>query len=115
MAAQCLFCEIIAGRLSGKIVYQDDTVTAFHDRFPKAPVHILIVPNQHLDSVNSLSEENEMLISRLILTARKLADMEGLSESGYRLVVNTGPNAGQSVQHLHIHLLGGKAMPIMGG
>jgi len=115
MAAPCIFCEIIAGRLPGDIVYQDDSVTAFRDRFPRAPKHILIVPNKHLESINSVAEIDSELMGKLILTAQKLAAEAGISESGYRLVVNTGPDSGQSVHHLHIHLMGGKAMPLMGG
>ncbi|GAP21117.1 histidine triad nucleotide-binding protein [Leptolinea tardivitalis] len=115
MTSPCIFCEIIAGRQPTELLYQDDLVTAFNDRFPKAPVHILVIPNKHLDSINSLSDEYQLTISRLILTARQLAYDKGLSEDGYRLVINTGPNAGQSVHHLHVHLLGGKAMPLMGG
>jgi histidine triad (HIT) family protein len=115
MADPCIFCEIIAGRIPGEIIYQDDSVTAFQDRFPRAPKHFLIVPNKHIESVNSVQEIDCELIGKLILTAQKLATEAGLSESGYRLVVNTGPDSGQSVHHLHIHLMGGKAMPLMGG
>ncbi|NMB54853.1 MAG: HIT domain-containing protein [Leptolinea sp.] len=115
MPSPCLFCEIIAGRLPGQIVYQDDLVTAFCDRFPRAPVHILIVPNRHIDSVSMLCAEDEMVIGRLILTARQLAVKTKIDQTGYRLVINTGPDAGQSVHHLHLHLLGGKSMPLMGG
>jgi histidine triad (HIT) family protein len=115
MTSPCIFCEIIAGRLSGDIVFADELVTAFHDRFPRAPVHILVVPNEHIDSVNALNAEHQALVSHLIITAQQLAFKEGITESGYRLVINTGPNAGQSVHHLHIHLLGGKPMPMMGG
>ncbi len=115
MASLCIFCEIIAGRQSTEILFQDEMVTAFHDRFPRAPVHILIVPNQHLGSVNSLTEQDQAMISRLILTAQNLAIEKGLADGGYRLVINTGDNAGQSVHHLHVHLLGGKSMPMMGG
>jgi histidine triad (HIT) family protein len=115
MASPCIFCEIIAGHQTARTVYHDDKVTAFHDLFPRAPIHILIVPNQHYDSVNSLDTGDTDIISHLILTARKLAYEEGLSEGGYRLVINTGPDAGQSVHHLHVHLLGGKSMPMMGG
>lgn len=115
MAEPCLFCEIIAGRIPGEIVYRDESVTAFRDRFPRAPVHILIIPNSHFASVNSLSMEESALTGKLILTAKKLASELGIAESGYRLVINTGPDAGQSVHHLHVHLLGGKSMPLMGG
>ncbi len=115
MTSPCIFCEIIAGRLPGEIVFQDDLVTAFNDRFPRAPVHILIVPNQHITSVNDLTSDHQEMISRLLLTAGKLAAAQGLSQNGYRLVINTGPDAGQSVHHLHLHLIGGKSMPLMGG
>jgi histidine triad (HIT) family protein len=115
MADRCIFCEIIAGRLSGDIVFQDESVTAFNDRFPRAPKHILIIPNKHLESINSVTETDSELMGKMILTAQKLASEAGIAESGYRLVVNTGPDSGQSVHHLHIHLLGGKAMPLMGG
>jgi histidine triad (HIT) family protein len=115
MADPCIFCEIIAGRIPGDIVYRDESVTAFNDRFPRAPKHILIIPNKHLESINSVMETDSELMGKLILTAKKLAADAGISQSGYRLVINTGPDSGQSVHHLHIHLLGGKAMPMMGG
>jgi len=115
MAAPCIFCEIITGKLPGDIVFQNETVTAFRDRYPRAPIHILIVPNKHLESINSVTAADKELMSDLILIARKLATDLGISETGYRLVVNTGPDSGQSVQHLHIHLLGGNKMPLMGG
>jgi histidine triad (HIT) family protein len=115
MADPCIFCEIIAGRLPGDIMYHDEYVTAFKDRFPRAPHHILIIPNKHIESINSVTETDNDLIGKMILTTQKLAFEAGISESGYRMVVNTGPDAGQSVHHLHIHLLGGKAMPLMGG
>jgi len=115
MAAPCIFCEIITGKLPGDIVFQNETVTAFRDRYPRAPIHILIVPNKHLESINSVTAADKELMGDLILIARKLATDLGISETGYRLVVNTGPDSGQSVQHLHIHLLGGKKMPLMGG
>jgi histidine triad (HIT) family protein len=115
MAFPCIFCAIIAGHQTARIIFQDDRVTAFHDVFPRAPVHILIIPNVHIDSVNTLTESETDLMGYLILTAKRLAGEQGLAESGYRLVINTGPDAGQSVHHLHIHLLGGKPMPLMGG
>jgi histidine triad (HIT) family protein len=115
VASSCIFCEIIAGRQNARVIYRDDYAIAFHDLFPKAPVHILVVPVQHIQSVNQLSEDQEKLSGHLILTAQTLADEAGLTNSGYRLVINTGPDAGQSVHHLHLHLLGGKQMPMMGG
>jgi histidine triad (HIT) family protein len=115
LASTCIFCEIIAGRQSARIIYRDEYAIAFHDIFPRAPVHILIIPNKHIDSVNQLVEEDSLLTGHLILIAQKLAAEEGLSNSGYRIVINTGAHAGQSVHHLHLHLLGGKQMPTMGG
>ncbi|NLF51683.1 MAG: histidine triad nucleotide-binding protein [Leptolinea sp.] len=115
MATSCIFCEIIAGRKPASIVYQDDRVTAFKDQFPRAPIHILIVPNQHFESVSALTENDAELAGHLILVARTIAHEAGLNKGGYRIVINTGPNAGQSVFHLHVHMLGGKPMPLMGG
>lgn len=115
MASSCIFCEIIAGRQNARVIYRDEFAIAFDDLFPRAPVHILIVPVQHIESVNNLTENDEKLSGHLLLTAQKLAAEAGLADSGYRLVINTGINAGQSVHHLHLHLLGGKQMPMMGG
>lgn len=106
----CTFCKIIAGRAPGKIVFRDDQVTAFHDIRPAAPVHILIVPNEHIASINDLSPEQEPLVGHLFTVARQLARKAGIAESGYRLIINNGPDAGQAVFHLHLHLLGGQRM-----
>lgn len=106
----CVFCKIIAGETDTKILYQDDRVTSFRDAHPKAPVHILIVPNRHIQSVNELRPEDETLVGHLFTTAAQLAEREGIHRSGYRLIINTGPDAGQSVFHLHLHLVGGKHM-----
>jgi len=92
------------------IVYRDEQVTAFRDRHPVAPVHILIVPNKHIDSVGALETEDEQLMGHLFTVARKLAEQEGIAKGGYRLITNTGPNGGQSVFHLHLHLIGGQRM-----
>ncbi len=109
-ANDCIFCKIIAGEVPSKKVYQDDRVTAFHDINPVAPVHILIVPNEHIPSVNEVEEGHEALLGHLFVVARKIAEEMGIQEGGYRLIVNTGPNAGQVVFHLHMHLLGGHKM-----
>jgi len=114
LTSSCIFCKIISGSQTARIIYQDEYATAFHDLFPHAPVHILIVPNQHINSVNQLTIDEKSLIGHLILVAQKIAAEEGLTNSGYRLVINTGAHAGQSVHHLHLHLLGGKQMPMMG-
>lgn len=106
----CIFCKIIAGELPSTNVFRDEQVTAFRDLRPAAPTHILIVPNKHIDSVNLLASDDEPLIGRLFTTAKQLAAQEGIAESGYRLVVNTNADAGQSVFHIHLHLLGGAPM-----
>lgn len=107
----CIFCKIIAGEAPTEILFQDDQVTAFGDLHPKAPVHILIVPNKHIPSVSELSTQDEGLIGHLFTTAARLAERQGIHRRGYRLIINTGPDAGQSVFHLHLHLIGGKPIP----
>jgi histidine triad (HIT) family protein len=106
----CIFCRIVRQEAHGALVYQDEHVTAFRDIRPQAPTHILIVPNTHVDSVNQLQPEDGDMLARLIWVAKQLAKQEGIAESGYRLVINCGPQAGQSVDHLHLHLLGGRRM-----
>jgi len=106
----CIFCKIIAGKAPGRIIYRDDQVTAFHDIHPVGPTHVLIVPNRHIASANDLTVEDEPLMGHLITVARQLARQEGVNQSGYRLILNTGPNSGQAVFHLHLHLIGGQRM-----
>jgi len=106
----CIFCKIVNNEASASILYRDEQVTAFRDVHPAAPVHILIVPNKHIESVNNLAPEEEALAGHLFTVARQLAEQEGVAESGYRLITNTGVNGGQSVSHLHMHLLGGSHM-----
>jgi histidine triad (HIT) family protein len=108
MDKNCIFCKIIAGQAPAKILYQDEQVTAFRDLHPAASTHILIVPNKHIASVNEATSEDEPALGHLFTIARQLAEQEGVAEPGYRLLVNTGPQAGQVVYHLHLHLLGGK-------
>jgi histidine triad (HIT) family protein len=110
MSQDCIFCKIVAGQIGGTPLYQDDQVTAFRDVNPQAPVHILIVPNKHLISLNEASDEDQTLLGRLMRTAAQLARTEGVAEDGYRLVANTGANGGQSVFHLHLHLLAGRRL-----
>jgi histidine triad (HIT) family protein len=105
----CAFCRIARGEGPARIVYQDEDVTAFHDRSPKAPTHILIIPNQHIESVNQIEPADTDLLGKLFVVARRVAEQEGVT-GGYRLVVNTGSQAGQSVFHLHMHLLGGRRL-----
>jgi len=110
MNDDCLFCKIIAGEIPSEKVYEDQRVTAFRDINPVAPTHILIVPNEHIASVNELTAEDEALVGHLFTTAKALAQQEGIAESGYRLIINTGPDGGQEVYHLHLHLIGGHKM-----
>ncbi|MBE9506495.1 MAG: histidine triad nucleotide-binding protein [Chloroflexi bacterium] len=105
----CVFCRIVRGESPARIVYQDDDVTAFHDLHPQAPVHLLIVPNRHIVGLAQMEPGDEPLLGKLVAVARQLAEEMGVTE-GYRLVVNSGPLAGQSVFHLHVHLLGGRRL-----
>jgi histidine triad (HIT) family protein len=110
MDENCVFCRIIAGKAPAKIVYQDDRVTAFWDIHPAAPCHILIVPNLHLDSMNDVQVEHEAMLGQMLRVARQVAEAEKVATSGYRLIINTGRDGGQVVQHVHMHLLGGQHM-----
>lgn len=105
-----IFAKIIAGELPADVVYRDDLVTAFRDINPLAPTHILIVPNKIIPTVNDLTEDDERVAGRMLLVARKLAEQEGIAESGYRLLVNCNAHGGQEVFHLHMHLIGGRPL-----
>jgi histidine triad (HIT) family protein len=105
-----VFSKIIQGELPADIVYQDDLVTAFRDINPAAPVHLLIVPNKELATVNDLADEDERLAGRMLLVAKRLAEQEGIAESGYRLIVNCNHDGGQEIYHLHMHLVGGRPL-----
>ena len=108
-----LFERIIAGELPAKIVYKDDRVTAFRDIRPRAPTHILIVPNKVIETANDIADGDEALIGHLFTVARDLAKQEGIAEKGYRLIVNCNEHGGQEVFHLHLHLVGGKPLGAM--
>ncbi len=108
--SDCIFCRIVAGEAPGDMLYQDEQITAFRDIHPVAPVHVLIVPNRHIASVNDLEAEDESLLGSMFTAARMLAEQEGIRDSGYRLIVNTGAHGGQVVYHLHLHLIGGRRM-----
>lgn len=111
MEKTCVFCQIAAGQAGASVVYKDDQITAFEDKHPVAPVHLLIIPNLHIDSAGEALPEHEALIGRMVRVAARLAAEHHIDGSGYRLVINTGPDAGQSVFHLHLHLIGGRQMP----
>jgi len=106
----CIFCQIIAGKIPGDIVYQDEEVLAFRDINPLASTHLLIVPRRHIPSLVHLSEADLPLIGRMVNIANQLAKKEGVSEKGYRLVMNCGQEGGQIVPHLHMHLIGGRRL-----
>jgi histidine triad (HIT) family protein len=104
----CLFCKIATGAIPSKIVYQDEDVVAFEDINPQAPKHILLIPRQHIASIADLMLNDGPILAKLFITAQKLAHDMGIDEGGYRFLTNVGPDAGQSVFHLHFHLLGGR-------
>ncbi len=110
MAEETIFARIVRGEVPARIVYQDDEVTAFHDIAPVAPTHILIVPNKPIPTLNDVTPEDGALLAKLLLTAQRLARELGVAESGYRLVINCNRDGGQSVYHLHVHLLAGRKM-----
>ncbi|GMV34515.1 MAG: hypothetical protein DCC59_05215 [Chloroflexi bacterium] len=110
----CVFCKIINGEIPSASVYRDEQAYAFRDIAPAAPTHILIVPLKHIGSVNEMTEADEQIVGHLFTAAKKIAAQEGLAENGYRLIVNTNAHAGQTVFHIHLHLLGGRQLTKMG-
>jgi histidine triad (HIT) family protein len=112
--ADCIFCRIIAGEVPADFVHQDDLVVAFRDINPVAPVHILLVPRRHLTSLAEITEEDRLWLARLQEVAAELARHKKVAESGFRMVLNCGPDAGQEVPHLHYHLIGGRKLGRIG-
>ena len=106
----CIFCKIVDGSISSEKVYEDDLILAFKDINPAAPVHIVIIPKEHIDSAMKLNEENINLISHIFMKSKQIAIENGIAETGFRLVNNCGKDGGQSVNHIHFHLLGGRDM-----
>ncbi|MBC7909078.1 MAG: histidine triad nucleotide-binding protein [Pyrinomonadaceae bacterium] len=106
----CIFCKIIAGEIPATFVHQDERCVAFDDINPQAPVHVLVIPREHLESLDEASQRDEALLGHMLRVAARIANERGLSESGYRTVINTGAGAGQSVFHLHAHVIGGRAL-----
>ena len=106
----CLFCKIATGEISAKIIYEDDQVVAFDDIHPQAPIHKLIIPKKHIATLNDLSIDDNLLLGQMIQTAKKIAQDLNISEPGYRLVFNCNRGAGQTVFHIHTHLLGGRPL-----
>lgn len=103
----CIFCKIANKELPAELLYEDDLVAAFKDIKPIAPVHVLVVPKEHIESVASLKDEHEVLAGRLIMVAKKIAEQLGIGQSGYKLLLRVGGDGGQEVPHIHLHLLGG--------
>jgi len=108
LASDCIFCRIAAGEIPAKLVREDENVVAFRDIDPKAPTHVVVIPRRHIASVNDLEPGDAALLGEIFLAAKEIAREEGIAASGYRLVVNTGRDGGQSVDHIHLHLLGGR-------
>ena len=109
----CLFCKIASKQMQTKLEFEDNEIVAFADINPKAPVHLLIIPKKHITSVAELSDDDAVLIGKMIIVAKILAEEKGINETGYRLVFNTKKNAGQVVDHIHLHLLGGGSLGSM--
>jgi histidine triad (HIT) family protein len=108
--SNCLFCKIIKKEIPAKIVYEDDEVIAFDDIRPQAPVHTLIIPKEHISTLKEATEDQVALLGRILLKAKTIAAQKGIDQSGFRIVLNTGPDSGQEVFHLHLHLLGGRRL-----
>ncbi len=108
--ADCLFCKIIQKEIPSEIIHQDDDITIFKDINPAAPVHLLVIPNKHIPSVTEMTAVDEMILGKLFSGAKRAAEKVGIDKTGYRLIVNTGPDAHQEIFHIHMHLLGGGEM-----
>lgn len=110
MTTECLFCKMVSGQIKPNTVYEDDDVLAFKDINPQAPVHVLVIPKKHTATLNDLKPADAALVGKLLLTAARIAKDSGIAESGYRAVMNCNADAGQSVFHVHLHLLGGRIL-----
>ncbi len=110
MDPNCIFCKIVAGEIKANVIYRDERTTVFKDINPQAPTHVLVIPNEHVRGVGDMEPEKAGAVADLIRAARAVAKQEGIAESGFRLVFNSGPDASQTVDHLHLHLIGGRKM-----
>lgn len=110
MSQDCLFCKIVDGDIAADVVFESDNAIAFRDVNPQAPTHVLVIPRQHIATINDLEPGNESLVGELYLAARQIAADEGIAEAGYRTVMNCNKGAGQSVFHIHLHVLGGRTL-----
>jgi histidine triad (HIT) family protein len=110
MAEDCLFCRLVSGAIPSRRLHEDEETFAFHDIAPQAPVHFLVIPKRHIATLDDLTDADGGLVAKLVLTGRRLASEQGLSDGGYRFVMNCREGAGQSVFHIHLHVLGGRRM-----
>jgi histidine triad (HIT) family protein len=108
--SDCIFCKIAAGEIKAQRVYEDDRVVAFRDLNPQAPLHVLVIPREHIATTNDLTPDQAPLVGQMVLAAQRVAAQEGIAQRGYRTVLNCNAEAGQSVFHIHLHLLGGRPM-----
>jgi len=108
--SDCLFCKMITGEIKADVVFEDDDVLAFRDISPQAPVHVLVIPKKHISTINDLEPDNAALVGKMYLAAKQIAQQEGIAEDGYRAVMNCNAGAGQTVFHIHLHLMGGRGM-----
>ncbi len=107
---ECIFCKIVAGQIPADVIFQDEDFIAFRDIHPQSPKHVLIVPKAHIASLAEVSSKQQSLMCQLLLVAKEVAEKEGIAASGYRVTINCGPDGGQLVPHLHLHLLGGRRL-----
>lgn len=110
MIHRCLFCRIVNKELPGKIIYEDDLVIVFEDIQPQAPIHTLVVPKKHFATLLDVDEEDKGILDHILMVAKNIAKAKGIAETGFRLVINNNPKGGQTIYHLHLHLLGGRQM-----
>lgn len=110
LSMSCLFCDIVQGTIPAEIVFDNEQIIAFRDIHPQAPYHVLIIPKQHIATINDTLDGDNILLGKMIIQAKKIAQADGFSEDGYRLVFNINPNGGQEIYHIHLHLLGGRQM-----
>ncbi len=108
--SDCLFCKMVSGEIKPDVVYEDEHVLAFRDINPQGPVHVLIIPKEHISTLNELEDEHAELLGKMFLTAKKIAEMENMAEKGYRTVINCNRHGGQEVYHIHLHVIGGRQM-----
>jgi len=110
METDCIFCKIAKKEIGASVLYEDNEIIAFNDRDPQAPTHVLVIPKEHIGTANDITKGTQSLIGKMTMAAKKVAKDAGIADSGYRLVINCGKDGGQLVEHLHLHLLGGRGL-----